>query len=37
MLKGLSFRLRYALVEERAAATDELTDLRLICNYAINF
>lgn len=36
-LKGLSLRLRYALVDERAAATDELTDLRLICNYAISF
>lgn len=37
VLKGLSLRLRYALVKERAAASDELTDLRLICNYAINF
>lgn len=35
--RGLSLRLRYALVDERAAATDELTDLRLICNYAISF
>lgn len=37
VFKGLSLRLRYALVDERAAASDDLTDLRLICNYLITF
>jgi hypothetical protein len=37
VLKGLSIRLRYALVNERGGASDDLTDFRVICNYAISF
>jgi len=37
-LKGLSLRLRYALVEQDAAAgTDDLEDFRFICNYTKTF
>lgn len=36
-LKGLSLRLRYALVNQRGAPGEELEDLRFICNYAISF
>ncbi len=36
-LKGLSVRLRYALVDERGGTGDDLTDFRVIVNYAVNF
>jgi hypothetical protein len=37
-LKGLSLRLRYALVEQdHASGTDDLEDFRFICNYTKNF
>lgn len=36
-LKGLSLRLRYALVEEHGPAQRELNDFRVICNYEIKF
>lgn len=36
-LKGLSLRLRYALVDERGGTGDDLTDFRVICNYTITF
>lgn len=37
VLKGLSLRLRYAVVDERGGAGDDLTDLRFICNYTVTF
>lgn len=36
-LKGLSLRLRYAMVDERGGTGDDLTDFRVICNYTITF
>jgi hypothetical protein len=36
-LKGLSLRLRYALVEEHGPTTRDLSDFRVICNYALEF
>lgn len=36
-LKGLSIRLRYAFVNERGGTGDDLTDLRVILNYAMSF
>jgi hypothetical protein len=37
VLKGLSVRLRYALVHQYGGDVDDAHDFRLICNYAINF
>jgi outer membrane porin, OprD family len=37
VLKGLSLRLRYAMVEQHGGDSDRLTDLRAIANYAITF
>jgi hypothetical protein len=37
VLKGLSLRLRYALVEQHGGDVDNLTDFRVICNYAYSF
>jgi hypothetical protein len=36
-LKGLSIRMRYALVDERGGTGDDLTDFRIIFNYGFNF
>lgn len=36
-LKGLSIRLRYALVEEHGPTTRDLNDFRVICNYLVEF
>lgn len=36
-LKGLSLRLRYAIVEQHGGDDDTLTDFRVICNYAFAF
>jgi hypothetical protein len=36
-LKGLSLRVRYALVDQRHADTDDLHDFRVICNYTKTF
>ena len=36
-LNGLSFRLRYALVDQHGGGVDTLTDFRAICNYVIKF
>lgn len=36
-LKGLSLRVRYAVVEQHGGNNDTLTDLRMICNYAFSF
>ncbi len=36
-LKGLSLRLRYALDDQHGGDSDNQTDFRMICNYAINF
>ncbi len=37
VLKGFSVRLRYALVDERGGSGENLTDFRVIVNYAFNF
>lgn len=37
VLKGLSLRLRYAVVDERGGKGDDLTDFRVICNYSVSF
>lgn len=36
-LKGLSLRVRYAVVEQHGGDGDRLNDFRVICNYSINF
>jgi hypothetical protein len=36
-LKGLSLRLRYAMVDEHGVNPDDLDDLRMICSYDIPF
>ena len=36
-LKGLSLRLRYALVHQFGGDVEDLTDFRAICNYVIKF
>src|SRR4051794_14613883 len=37
LLKGLSVRLRYAVVQQFGGDVDNLTDFRAICNYEIKF
>ncbi|HEY2800455.1 MAG TPA: OprD family outer membrane porin [Chthoniobacterales bacterium] len=37
LLKGLSLRLRYAVVQQFGGNVDNLTDFRAICNYEIKF
>src|SRR5947207_2044641 len=37
LLKGLSLRLRYAIVDQHGGNVDNLTDFRAICNYVIKF
>ena len=37
LLKGLSLRLRYAVVHQYGGNVDNLTDFRVICNYVIKF
>jgi hypothetical protein len=37
ILKGLSLRLRYAIVEQHGGDSDYLNDFRVICNYGLNF
>lgn len=37
VLKGLSLRLRYAIVEQHGGNVDYLNEIRVIGNYAINF
>ena len=37
VLKGLSLRLRYALVHQDSGDADDLEDFRVICNYGVNF
>src|SRR5882762_3500880 len=37
VLKGLSLRLRYAVVQQFGGNVDNLTDFRAICNYVIKF
>ncbi len=37
VLKGLSLRLRYALVQQKGGDVDNLKDFRVICNYSIKF
>jgi hypothetical protein len=37
LLKGLSLRLRYAVVHQFGGDVDNLTDFRAICNYVIKF
>jgi hypothetical protein len=37
VLKGLSLRLRYAVVQQFGGDVDNLTDFRAICNYVIKF
>ena len=37
VLKGLSLRLRYAVVHQFGGDVDNLTDFRAICNYVIKF
>jgi hypothetical protein len=37
ILKGLSLRLRYAIVQQFGGNVDDLTDFRAICNYEIKF
>ena len=37
LLKGLSLRVRYAVVHQFGGNVDDLTDFRVICNYAIKF
>jgi hypothetical protein len=36
-LKGFSFRVRYALVDQHGGGVENLTDFRAICNYVIKF
>ena len=36
-LKGLSFRVRYAIVQQHGGNVEDLTDFRAICNYVIKF
>jgi hypothetical protein len=37
VLKGLSVRLRYAVVQQKGGDVDNIKDFRVICNYAIQF
>ena len=37
VLKGLSLRLRYAIVHQYGGDVDDLNDFRAICNYVIKF
>jgi hypothetical protein len=37
ILKGLSLRVRYAVVQQFGGDVDNLTDFRAICNYVIKF
>src|SRR5438067_7506348 len=37
VLKGLSLRLRYGVVQQSGGNVDNLTDFRAICNYVIKF
>ena len=37
VLKGLSLRLRYAVVQQFGGDVHNLTDFRAICNYVIKF
>lgn len=37
VLKGLSLRFRYAIVEQHGGAADYINEIRVIGNYAINF
>lgn len=37
VLKGLSLRLRYGIVQQFGGDVDNLTDFRAICNYVIKF
>ena len=37
VLKGLSLRLRYAIVDQHGGNVDNLTDFRAICDYVIKF
>ena len=37
VLKGLSLRVRYAIVHQYGGDVDDLTDFRAICNYVIKF
>jgi hypothetical protein len=37
LLKGLSLRLRYAVVQQFGGDVNNLTDFRAICNYVIKF
>ena len=37
VLKGLSLRLRYAVVQQHGGNVQDLTDFRAICNYVIKF
>jgi hypothetical protein len=36
-MKGFSFRVRYAMVDQHGGNVDNLTDLRAIINYGIKF
>ena len=36
-LKGLSFRVRYAIVDQRGGDAERLDEIRVICNYGITF
>lgn len=36
-LKGLSLRLRYSLDDQHGGDSDDQTDFRVICNYALSF
>jgi hypothetical protein len=36
-LKGLSVRMRYAIVDQHGGNVENLTDFRVICNYVIKF
>jgi hypothetical protein len=37
VLKGLSLRVRYGTVEQHGGDVDRLREIRVICNYALNF
>jgi hypothetical protein len=37
VLKGLSLRVRYAVVHQYGGNVENLTDFRAICNYVIKF